>query len=100
MRPSRNDLLIQALGLVLKERRLELKVSQETFADAAGLDRTYVTMMEVAKKQPSISVFWKLAEGAQLTASELAARVDAQHETLATVAAVAEQNSSAADIKS
>ncbi|WP_082542234.1 MULTISPECIES: helix-turn-helix domain-containing protein [unclassified Rhizobacter] len=86
MRPSRNDLLVQALGAVLKERRNELTMTQEGLAAAAELDRPYITMMEAGKKQPSVSVFWRLAAGVQLSAVELAARVD---EKLAALQAVA-----------
>jgi len=86
MRPSRNDLLVQALGAVLKERRNELTMTQEGLAAAAELDRPYITMMEAGKKQPSVSVLWKLAAGVQLSAAELAARVDVKLVALQAVA--------------
>jgi transcriptional regulator with XRE-family HTH domain len=79
MRPSRNALLVQALGVVLKERRQELGMTQEDLAGEAELDRAFITMMEAGKKQPSVSVFWKLATGVRLSAAELATRVDDRH---------------------
>ena len=76
MRPSRNTLLIQALALELKVRRTELGMTQEDLAAATSLDRPFLTLIEAAKKQPSLSVFWRIADGLRLSASQLAAKVD------------------------
>jgi len=78
MRPSRNTLLIKAFSAVLRARRLELGMTQEDLAGTTELDRPYITLMEAGTKQPSLSVLWKLAVGLQMTAGELADRVDAQ----------------------
>ncbi len=56
MRPSRNALLVEALASVLKQRRNELGLTQEDLAGAVELDRPYITMIESARKQPTISV--------------------------------------------
>ncbi|MET3465078.1 helix-turn-helix domain-containing protein [Variovorax atrisoli] len=79
MRPSRNALLLQALGTALKERRNELGLTQEDVAGAAEIDRPFITMIESAKKQPTISVFWKLATALQLSPSDLADRIDQRY---------------------
>lgn len=57
-------------------------MTQEDLAGESELDRVFITMMEAGKKQPSISVFWKLAGGMQLRAGELAARVDEKYREL------------------
>lgn len=49
MRPSRNDLLVQALGAVLKERRLELGMTQEDLA-ADRVDERHGKLQAVAKR--------------------------------------------------
>lgn len=79
MRPSRNALLLQALGTALKERRNELGLTQEDVAGAAEIDRPFITMIESAKKQPTVSVFWKLARALQLSPSDLADRIDQRY---------------------
>lgn len=79
MRPSRNALLLQALGTALKERRNELGLTQEDVAGAAEIDRPFITMIESAKKQPTVSVFWKLATALQLSPSDFADRVDRRY---------------------
>lgn len=87
MRPSRNALLVEALASVLKQRRNELGLTQEDLAGAVELDRPYITMIESARKQPTISVLWRLAAGLQLSAADLAARIDDKYQQLSKVAA-------------
>ena len=76
MRLSRNPLLIQALSAVIKTRRLELNLTQEALAGRIDLDRPYITLMEAARKQPTVSVLWRLASGLQMTVAELVTAVD------------------------
>ena len=92
MRPSRNSLLLEALGLVLKERRHELGLTQEDVAGAAEVDRPFVTLIESARKQPTVSVFWKLAQALQLGPADLASRVDLRYGKLRRVASKAGTN--------
>lgn len=80
MRPSRNALLLQALGTTLKERRGELKLTQEDVAGAAEIDRPFITLIESAAKQPTISVLWRLAAAVELTPAEFIARVDQRYQ--------------------
>lgn len=93
MRPSRNALLLQALGVALKERRAELGLTQEDVAGATGIDRPFITLIESARKQPSVSVFWKLAGALQLSPAEFAGRVDQRYRDFTSVA----ENASLAD---
>lgn len=57
---------------------MELGLTQEDVAGAAELDRPYITLMEAGRKQPSLSVLWRVASGLRLTVGELADRVDSQ----------------------
>jgi transcriptional regulator with XRE-family HTH domain len=54
-------------------------MTQEDLAGEAELDRAFITMMEAGKKQPSVSVFWKLVNGVKLSAAELATRAEKRH---------------------
>ncbi len=76
MRPSGNPLLIRAFSAVLKARRLELRLTQEELAGRCDLDRPFVTLMEAGTKQPTLSVFWRLAAGLELSGGDLAALID------------------------
>lgn len=79
MRPSKNSVLMAALAAELKARRGELGLSQEELAFRCGLDRPYVSLIEVARKQPTLSVIWRIADGLELSASEFAANIDARY---------------------
>jgi transcriptional regulator with XRE-family HTH domain len=45
----------------LRRLRQEKGLSQEAFADEAGLQRTYVSELERSKRNPSIMIIEKLA---------------------------------------
>ncbi|MCA9070655.1 MAG: helix-turn-helix transcriptional regulator [Planctomycetaceae bacterium] len=52
----------QIFGIVVRKRRQQLGLSQEAFADKAGIHRTYVSSIELGKVQVSIGIAAKLAE--------------------------------------
>lgn len=89
MRPSRNTVLLEALGITLKERRQELGLTQEGVALAAEIDRPFITLIESARKQPTISVLWRLAAAIQLTPADFAARIEKRHQALLRIARAA-----------
>jgi transcriptional regulator with XRE-family HTH domain len=49
------------LGLAIKRRREDAGLSQEVFAEKAGLHRTYVSQLERGIKSPSVRVLVKMA---------------------------------------
>ena len=75
MRPSKNEPLMRALAIEIKARRLALEMSQEDLAGKCDLDRPYISLIEVARKQPTISVLLKLAEGLGYGLPEMKERV-------------------------
>lgn len=79
MKPSSLPALVEALAVEIKARRAELGITQEDLADKSGLDRGYVSLIEVGQKQPTLSVLFRLAYGLDLTFSELAARVERRY---------------------
>ena len=81
MRPSRNQLLISALGIEVKFRRQELALSQEDLAGRCELDRPYITLIESARKQPTISVLHRLAGALELSLGEFCHRVEDRYRT-------------------
>lgn len=80
MRPSTLPLLIKALALEIKVRRLELGLSQEDLAGRMEIDRPYISLIEVGRKQPTLSVLYRLAAGLDLSLSELMARVESRYQ--------------------
>ena len=59
------------LGSNVKRLRLEHGWSQEDYADRAGLHRTYVSDIERASRNPTITVIDKLAKALNVSAAAL-----------------------------
>lgn len=65
----------QAFGIILKELRTGLKLSQEKLAFACGLDRTFISMLERGKRQPSLTSILILADALSIPADEMVLKV-------------------------
>ena len=63
-------------GMVLREAREATGLSQENFANAVGMDRTTISLIERGKQSPTIETVWRLAEQLDATPSELLARLE------------------------
>jgi DNA-binding XRE family transcriptional regulator len=61
MSRTRDDALINAFAVVLRKARQETGLTQEELAWAAGVDRTFIGLLENGKRQPSLSVICALA---------------------------------------
>ena len=68
---------IKVFGMVIKQMRKELGLSQEALADEASLDRTFISQLETGAKQPSLTTIFRLAAALQVEASDLLRRVEA-----------------------
>ncbi|MFB2348489.1 helix-turn-helix domain-containing protein [Priestia megaterium] len=52
----------QAFGIVLKKYRLERSISQENLAFGAGLDRTYISLLERGKRRPTVNTLFAISK--------------------------------------
>ena len=59
------------LGRVIRTLRQERGLSQELFADIAGVHRTYVSQLERGIKSPTMAVFNKIAGALGIQPSDL-----------------------------
>lgn len=59
------------LGQTIKDRRDQLGLSQEKLADKCGFDRTYISMLERGKRNPSLLNLMKIAQGLETSVSQL-----------------------------
>lgn len=64
------NLLIN-LGSKIREARHKMGVSQEELAHICGFDRTYISMLERGKRNPSFSNLARLSFGLETTVEEL-----------------------------
>ena len=71
MRPRE---LQKAFGAVLRDARKKLDFSQEQLALEAGVDRTFVSMLERGVRQPTLVTVFKLAPVLGLSPAVLMAR--------------------------
>ena len=51
------------IGKIVREWRMERKVSQEEFAYRCGVHRTYMTHLEKGAHMPSVEVIARIARG-------------------------------------
>jgi transcriptional regulator with XRE-family HTH domain len=65
----------RAFGRILKEYRLKAKLSQEALALAAGIDRTFVSLLERGQRQPTLTTLFRLAAVLQVSPATLVARI-------------------------
>lgn len=70
--------LEQAVGEVLRELRKERGLSQEKLALDAGVERNYISLIELGRNSPSIRMLFKLCVVLGLPPSELLAQAEAR----------------------
>lgn len=64
------------LGAEIRKCREAKELTQEQLAEAAGLHRTYVSLLERDKKSPTIAVLIRLASALGVRASSLLDRIE------------------------
>ena len=67
---TKKNVLIK-FGQRVREERLKRKLSQEEFADMAGVHRTYIGMIERAEKNITLENIEKIAKALSISMTEL-----------------------------
>lgn len=67
----------KSFGVALREIRTAKGLSQEGLAHEAGVDRSYVSLLERGIKSPTLRMVFKLAAILGVSAAELVARTEA-----------------------
>lgn len=75
---SRKDRILQALGQAIRDRRIELGLSQEDIGQAAELHRTYVTDIENGRRNLSFLTLLRLALALRCPLSEIIVKTEVQ----------------------
>jgi transcriptional regulator with XRE-family HTH domain len=65
------------LGEELRRAREAAGLTQEGLADRAGVDRTYVSLLERDKQSPSVEMLFRVCAALEIRPSTLLARVEA-----------------------
>jgi len=68
--------VFEAFGQVLRRQRKARGMSQETLAFEAGIQRNYVSLIELSRNQPTITTVFKLANALSMKPAKLIQMVD------------------------
>jgi transcriptional regulator with XRE-family HTH domain len=61
--------LNQAFGVVLREERRKVALSQEELAHQSQLDRTYISLLERGKRNSTLKVLFNLCDALNISPS-------------------------------
>lgn len=75
---SRPRSIEAAFGVALRRLRLAAGLSQESLALEAGIQRNFVSLIELGRNQPTIATIAKVAGALGMTASALVAEAEAE----------------------
>jgi transcriptional regulator with XRE-family HTH domain len=64
-----------AFGLVIRELRNQLDISQEKLALISDMDRTFISLLERGLRQPSLKSILRLSESLKIRPADLIDRV-------------------------
>ncbi|MFH1080086.1 MAG: helix-turn-helix transcriptional regulator [Pseudomonadota bacterium] len=68
----------EAFGEAIRELRKANQISQEKLAEASNLDRSFISLLECGRKQPSLITIFQLAKALNLSASKILSLVEAK----------------------
>lgn len=66
----------KAFGQALREHRLRKRQSQESLAFDAGLDRTYISLLELGQRSPTLSTISALCKALDIKSSTIVLRME------------------------
>lgn len=66
----------KAFGAALRSLRQKQQMSQEKLAAAAGLDRTYISLLELGRRSPTLDTMLALAGALDTGFSEMAREIE------------------------
>ena len=65
-----------AFGIVLRDLRKQRELSQEALAHESGLERNYISLLELGRNSASIKTLFKLSPALGVPVSELMEKVE------------------------
>lgn len=65
-----------AFGDTIRELRKQKKLSQEAVAYASNLDRSFISLLETGRQQPSLITVFQLAKALGISAGQLISAVE------------------------
>ena len=65
-----------AFGEVIRDLRTANQISQEKLAEVSNLDRSFISLLECGRKQPSLITIFQLAKAFNISASKILSLVE------------------------
>lgn len=65
-----------AFGVALRQHRLSLGLTQQELAERAGLDRTYISLLELGRNSPTLETLYFLCEALNVPLPHFAQQID------------------------
>jgi transcriptional regulator with XRE-family HTH domain len=81
MKRQNEDLLI-AFSVVLSQLRQRASLTQEELAERADVSTRFVSFLETARRQPSLSALYALSSGLGIRLQDLVIEVERQYEQM------------------
>lgn len=70
----------EAFGSALRALRKQQHISQESLAFTANLDRTYISLLELGRRSPTLDTMMSLCAPLKVSLATLASKVEAELE--------------------
>ncbi|MBP7861748.1 helix-turn-helix transcriptional regulator [bacterium] len=70
------DKFMENFALIIKEQRIQRKLSQEEFAKLSGFHRSYIADLERGARAITLKTAWKLARSVDLDLSKIIAEAE------------------------
>ncbi|MGU4702537.1 helix-turn-helix domain-containing protein [Burkholderia cepacia] len=67
----------RAFGKALRGLRKATKSTQDALAIEAGLDRTYISLLELGQRSPTLDTMFALCQALNISLTEMAAAIEA-----------------------
>lgn len=68
----------KAFGIVLRDVRMAKGLTQDSLSYITGVDRTYISLLELGSSSPTLDKIMPLCEGLQISFSQFAALLEAE----------------------
>ena len=68
--------LVEMIGNEIRKARVSAGLTQEELAEAAGVHRTYVSLLERDRKSPTLDVLIRICSAIGVSASDLGRRAE------------------------
>ncbi len=68
----------EIFGKIIQEERKAKKISQEKLSKITGLDRTFISLIENGKRNPTFTTILKISSALGISPSELFLKFEAQ----------------------